>query len=58
MVKKPPYEELERRVQGLEKEVVERRQLEETLKAKKEEYQTFFNLSPDPIVVVRTKSLN
>jgi PAS domain S-box-containing protein len=53
MVKKPPYEELERRVQDLEKEVVERRQLEETLREKKEEYQTFFNLSPDPIVVVQ-----
>jgi PAS domain S-box-containing protein len=55
MVKKPPYEELERRVQDLEKEVVERRQLEETLKEKKEEYQAFFNLSPDPIVVVQDK---
>ena len=53
MAENPPHQELERRIKELEKEVVGRRQLEKTLMEKKDEYHAFFNLSPDPVVVVQ-----
>ena len=55
MGQKPSYEELKQRVQELEKEVVECRQPEGTLKESREGYRDFFNLHPDPVVIVQDK---
>ncbi|MEA3435095.1 MAG: PAS domain S-box protein [Thermodesulfobacteriota bacterium] len=41
MVVKPTYEELEQKVEGLEKEALRRKKVEETLRASEEKYRTF-----------------
>ena len=51
MARKPTYEELEQRVNALEKEFVERKQAEESLLESEERYRSLLEASPDPIVV-------
>ena len=51
MAKKPTYEELEQRVKELEKEFLERKQADETLRESEERYRSLLEASPDPIVL-------
>jgi len=57
MGQKPSYEELEQRVQALEKEVVGCKKPEEPPKVSGEGYRDFFNLNPDPVVIVQDKAV-
>ncbi len=50
MSKKPPYEELERRVKELTKEAVERKHAEEMLRQSEERYRDLFNSISDLIM--------
>ena len=51
MTEKPTYEELEQRVNALEKEFLERKQAGESLLESEERYRSLLEASPDPVVV-------
>ena len=54
MAKKATYEELERKVEELEKEFIKREQAEEALRKNEEKYRTLFEKSRDAIMITTT----
>ena len=57
MTKKPTYEELEQRVEEVEKESLERRRVEQTLLESEQLYHTLFDQAADSIVLVEAEIL-
>jgi PAS domain S-box-containing protein len=55
MAQKATYEELEKRINELEKKVADHRQIEETLIQIKEEWESTFNAIPDLIAIIDDK---
>jgi len=54
VVSKPTHQELERRVEALENELVKREQLEEALRKNEEKFRTLFAKSRDAIMITTT----
>jgi len=57
MPEKPTYEELEKRVKELEKETVEREQVEEALRESEEKYRTLFKNANEAIYVAQDERI-
>ena len=57
MPEKPTYEELEKRVKELEKETVEREQVEEALRESEEKYRTLFKNANEAIYVAQNERI-
>ena len=51
MIEKPPYEELAQRIEALEKEVAEHKQLEEALQESEARYRGIFEYTKNGVAV-------